>query len=119
MKKKIVNISFAKKRRPIEIVSALVLTRDQVFFFLNMAKCARRVECTMVDFSLVQCLRLAPRHRLISMEGREHCLANVAVYHLLTLERGITLALSPIITDPGVPWILFIKETGAIVVSFD
>ena len=54
-----------------EIVSALVLTRDQVFFFLNMAKCARRVECTMVDFPLVQCLRLAPRHRLIAMEGME------------------------------------------------
>ena len=73
----------------------------------------------MVDFfSFVQCLRLPPRRRLIAMEGREHCLASVAVYLLLTMERGITLALRPIIAHSGVPWILFIKETGTIVVSF-
>ena len=74
----------------------------------------------MVDcFSLVQCLQLPPRHRLIVMDSREHRMANVAAYLLLTKEWSITLALWSIITDPGVPWILFMKEIGAIVVSFD
>ena len=74
----------------------------------------------MVDFfSLVQCLQLSSCHLLIVMESREHCLANVAVYLLLTMEWSITLALTPIMTDPGVPWILFMKETGTIAVSFD
>ena len=74
----------------------------------------------MVDFfSLAQCLRLPPTNRLTAMEGREHCLASVAEYLLLTKEWGIILALRPIKAHSGVPWILFIKETGAIVVSFD
>ena len=46
-------------------------------------------------------------------------MANVATYLLLTKEWSITLALWSIITDPGVPWILFMKEIGATVVSFD
>ena len=74
----------------------------------------------MVDcFSLVQCLQLPPRHRLIVMDSRELCLVNVAVYLLLTMEWCITLALKPIMADPGVPWILFMEETGKIAVSFD
>ena len=79
----------------------------------------------MVDFfSLVKCLQVPSRHRsrLIVMDSHVHCvhcLANVAVYLLLTKEWSITLALRPIITDPGVPGILFIKENGTIVVSFD
>ena len=46
-------------------------------------------------------------------------MANVATYLLLTKEWSITLALRSIITDPGVPLILFMKEIGAIAVSFD
>ena len=46
-------------------------------------------------------------------------MANVAGYLLLTKEWSITLALRSIITDPGVPLVLFIKEIGAIAVSFD
>ena len=50
------------------------------------------------------------------MDSREQCMADVAVYHLLTKEWSITLALRTIITDPGVSWM---KESGTIVVSFD
>ena len=72
----------------------------------------------MIDFfSLVQCPQLLPRHRLIVMDSREQCLANVAVYLLLTVEWSITLA--PMMAVPGVPSILFTKEIGTIVVSFD
>ena len=46
-------------------------------------------------------------------------MADVAVYLLLTKEWSITLALRSIIAEPGVPWILFMKDIGAIVVSFD
>ena len=46
-------------------------------------------------------------------------MAYVAAYLLLTKEWSITLALRRIITDPGVPWILFMKKIGAIAVSFD
>ena len=74
----------------------------------------------MVDFfSLVSCLQLPTRHLLVVMESREPCLANVAVYLLLTKEWSITLALRSIMTDPGVPWFLFMNENGAVVVSFD
>ena len=45
-------------------------------------------------------------------------MANVATYLLLTKEWSITLALWSIITEPGVPWILFMKEIGATAVSF-
>jgi len=68
---------------------------------------------------LFPCLQLPPRHRLIVMDSRELCLANVAVYLLLTMEWSITLALRSVMTDPGVPWILFMEETGRIAVSFD
>jgi len=70
-------------------------------------------------FSLVQDLQLPTRHRLIVTDSWEQCLANVAVYLLLTEEWSITPALRPIMTEPGVPWILSIEEDGAIVVSFD
>ena len=70
-------------------------------------------------FSLVQGFQLPTRHRLIVTDSREQCLANVAVYLLLTEEWSITPALRHIITDSGVPWILFIVTDGAIVFSFD
>ena len=53
------------------------------------------------------------------MESREQSLANVAVYLLFTKEWRITLALRSIIAEPGVPWVRFMNQNGAVVVSFD